>query len=319
MISNIPSITDIQYAQFIVESKLNRTPVLTSTLLNRKFKASFFFKCENFQKAGSFKSRGATNALLKLDKKSLSKGVGTHSSGNFAQALARVAADQGVVSYIVMPENAPKVKVNAVKEYGGKVIFCEPNLRAREETLNRVLTETGATAIHPYDDYDIIAGQATVANELINDIINLDVILCPVGGGGLISGTALSAYYFGNNIKVIGCEPKGADDAFRSLKEGKIIPSINPETIADGLLTSLGERNFPIIQKYVNEIVTVSEESIIKAMRIVYERLKIIIEPSSAVTLAAIIEEKVDVENKRVGLIFSGGNVDLAKLPFNNE
>ncbi len=295
---------------------IHRTPVLTSSILNSLFDCELYFKCENFQKAGSFKSRGATNAILSLPPNKLSLGVATHSSGNFAQALARAAAILNVPSYIVMPENAPLVKVNAVKDYGGIISFCKPNLKAREETLLDVIEKTGATEIHPYDNYDIIAGQGTAAYELVDEIKNLDIILCPVGGGGLIGGTALSAGYFANNIEVIGCEPKGADDAFRSMKEGRIIPSVNPVTIADGLLTSLGERNFPIIQEYVKEIVTVGEDSIVKAMTLVYERMKIIIEPSSAVTLAALIENKIQAINKRIGLIISGGNVDLAKLPF---
>jgi threonine dehydratase len=319
VLNDIPNKKDIELAFKRINDLLNRTPVLSSTSLNRIFNTSLFFKCENFQKAGSFKSRGATNAIMCIEASRLKNGVATHSSGNFAQALSRAASANGVVSHIVMPENAPTVKVNAVKEYGGNVIFCEPTLEAREQTIKDVISKTGAVEVHPYDDYDIIAGQATATFELLDQVDDIDIILCPVGGGGLISGTALSSYYFGNDISVIGCEPKGADDAFRSFEAGKIIPSIKPNTIADGLLTSLGKKNFPIIQKYVNEIVTVSEESIVEAMRLVYERMKIIIEPSSAVTLASIIENKVDVSNKNVSLIISGGNVDLSKLPFNDE
>jgi len=311
MLHSIPNKEDISSAKERISEYIHATPVLSSQLLNEKFGANLFFKCENFQKAGSFKSRGATNAILSLSSSQIENGVATHSSGNFAQALARAADILNVPSYIVMPNNAPKVKIDAVLGYGGIITFCEPNLPAREETLAKVIGKTGAIEIHPYNNYDIIAGQGTATVELCQEINNLDVILCPVGGGGLISGTALSASYFGNNISVIACEPKGADDAFRSIKAGKILPSINPKTIADGLLTSLGELNFPIIQKYVDEIVTVSEDSIIMAMKLIYERLKIVIEPSSAVPLAAIIENKVNVSGLNVGIIVSGGNIDL--------
>jgi threonine dehydratase len=280
------------------------------------FSAELFFKCENFQKVGAFKSRGAVNAVFSMGEEEAKNGVCTHSSGNHAQALARAAALRKIPAFIVMPRTAPRVKVDAVKGYGGKITFCEPTLQAREETILKVMADTGATEIHPYDNYTIIAGQATAAMELLEDTKELDFILCPVGGGGLLSGTALSAHYFSKNTKVIACEPKGADDAYRSFVSGKIIPSINPETIADGLLTSLGKRNFPIIQQFVSEIVTVSEEAIVEAMKLIFERMKIVVEPSAAVTLAAILEKKVDVKNKRTGLIFSGGNVDLKKLPF---
>jgi len=314
MLNSVPNKPDIEEAYRRVSPYINVTPILKSELLNTKFGANLYFKCENFQKAGSFKSRGAVNAILSLQSSQTKNGVATHSSGNFAQALARAASIFNIPSYIVMPKNAPKVKVEAVLGYGGIVTFCEPNLKAREETLEKVVDKTNAIIIHPYDDYDIIAGQGTVTMELCKEIVNLDMILCPVGGGGLISGTALSALYFGNNIKVIACEPKGADDAFRSMKSGKILPSINPNTIADGLLTSLGVLNFPIIKQYVDEIVTVSEESIIAAMKLIYERLKIVVEPSSAVPLAAIIENKVKISGLNVGIIISGGNVDLGKL-----
>lgn len=280
------------------------------------FEGDFFFKCENFQKVGAFKSRGAVNAVFSLDEKTVSKGVATHSSGNHAQALARAGKLRNVPAYIVMPQNAPQVKTDAVRQYGGVITFCEPSLKAREETLHRVIEETGAVEIHPYDNYTIIEGQATCAMELIEEVKSPDLILCPVGGGGLLSGTALAAHYFSEKTQVIACEPEGADDAFRSFRAGHIIPSVNPKTIADGLLTSLGERNFPVIQKYVNDIVTVAEQSIIEAMRLVFERMKIIIEPSSAVPLAALLENKVRVKDKSVGIIISGGNVDLKNLPF---
>ncbi len=316
MLSTIPNKVDIEDAYNRIRPYTHKTQILTSTLLNARFGANLYFKCENFQKAGSFKSRGAVNAILSLSETNSSTGVATHSSGNFAQALARAASILNIPSYIVMPENAPKVKVEAVRDYGGKITFCKPTLAAREETIKKVISNTGAFEIHPYDNYDIIAGQGTATLELCQSIQNLDIILCPVGGGGLISGTALAAYFFGNNIKVIACEPKGADDAYRSMKAGSIIPSVNPLTIADGLLTSLGKRNFPIIQEYVDDIVTVSEDAIVEAMRLIYERMKIVIEPSSAVPLAALIEDRVDVRNKNVGIIISGGNVDLAKISF---
>lgn len=299
-----------------IESYIDRTPILTSAYFNKRFEASLFFKCENFQKVGAFKSRGAVNAVFSLDKKTARLGVGTHSSGNHAQAIARAAALRNVPAYIVMPETAPKVKVEAVKGYGGTVTFCKPTLSAREETLKEILTQTGAVEIHSYDNLNVIAGQATAAAELIENKPDLDLILCPVGGGGLISGSALSAHFFSPVTKVIGCEPAGADDAYRSFYSGKFVPSIEPKTIADGLLTSLGHYTFPIIRKFVSDIVTVREASIIEAMRLTYERMKIIIEPSSAVPVAALLENKIDIAGKKVGILISGGNVDLNHLPF---
>jgi threonine dehydratase len=312
----IPSEKDILGAARTIARYVHRTMVATSATLDARFRASLFFKCENFQKVGAFKSRGAVNAVFSIDDQQAQRGVATHSSGNHAQALARAARLRNIPAYIVMPENAPEVKVDAVRGYGGKITFCKPTLQSREETIKVVMKETGAVEIHPYDNYSIIAGQATAARELLEDAGKLDIILCPVGGGGLLSGTALSAHYFGKDTAVIACEPRGADDAYRSFKAGKIMPSVDPDTIADGLLTSLGQRNFPIIRKYVQDIVTVGDESIIAAMKLVYERMKIVIEPSAAVVLAALLENKVQVEGKQVGLIFSGGNVDLKKLPF---
>jgi len=315
-LEQIPSAENIISTAKRIQSYINRTPVLTSGTLNRMFDASLFFKCENFQKAGAFKSRGAVNAVFLLEEKAVLNGVATHSSGNHAQALARAAGLRNVPAYIVMPRNAPQVKIDAVRQYGGHITFCEPTLQAREETLRQVLVETGAVEIHPYDNYRIIEGQATCALELIEDAGAPDLLLCPVGGGGLLSGTALSANYFSKKTEVIACEPDGADDAYRSFKAGRLIPSVNPKTIADGLLTSLGERNFPIIMKYVKDVVTVSDKFIIGAMRLIYERMKIIIEPSSAVPLAALLENKLDLKGKTVGIILSGGNVDLKNLPF---
>ncbi|MCB2207639.1 MAG: pyridoxal-phosphate dependent enzyme [Bacteroidetes bacterium] len=316
MPNRIPNKEDIVRAHELIKPYINRTPVLTSATFNHLFSADLYFKCENFQKVGAFKSRGAIHALLNLPKEELKRGVGTHSSGNHAQALARAAKLFEIPAYIVMPENSPKVKIDAVKGYGGIITFCKPTLEARESTLKGIIERTGASEVHPYDNYDIIAGQATATKELIEEVPDLDIILCPVGGGGLLSGTALSTAYFSEKATVVACEPSGADDACRSFKAGKIIPSVSPNTIADGLLTSLGQRNFPIIQKYVNEIVTVSDETIIKAMKWTYERMKIVIEPSSAVPLAAIMEEKVTVQSKKVGILISGGNVDLKNLPF---
>lgn len=311
-----PSKQDIIEASIRIAKSIHRTPVLSSTLLNELFGAELFFKCENFQKVGAFKSRGAVNAVLSLSNDELSRGVCTHSSGNHAQALARAAKINGIKAYIVMPDNAPKVKIDAVKQYGGEITFCKPTLKAREDTIAKVIAKTGSTEIHPYNNLRIICGQATAAMELINEIADLDIIIAPVGGGGLLSGTALSANYFSPKTKVIAAEPERADDAFQSFRAKKLIPSENPNTIADGLLTSLGSLTFPIITNYVYDIVTVKEESIIQAMKLIWERMKIIIEPSSAVPLASLIEKKIEIKNKRIGIIISGGNVDLNKLPW---
>ncbi len=289
---------------------------MTSENLNEMFGCRLFFKCENLQKAGAFKSRGAVNTVFSLSMNETMNGVATHSSGNHAAALARAARLRNITAHIVMPENSSKVKVAAVKNYGGSITFCEPNLASRESTLKEVIAKCGALEVHPYNDLRIIAGQATAALELIEDTDSLDLILAPVGGGGLMSGTALSAHYFSPGTRVIATEPEQADDASRSFKAGKFIPSINPDTIADGLRTSLGSLTFPIVNEYVHDIVTVSEAAIIKAMKLVWERMKIIIEPSSAVPLAAILEEKIRVEGKTVGIIISGGNVDLEELPW---
>jgi len=315
-LEHIPSKADIIQAAERIRKYINKTPVHTSSTFNQMLNSELFFKCENFQKVGAFKSRGAVNAVFSMDEDEVKKGVGTHSSGNHAQALARAALLRNIPAFIVMPENAPQVKVDAVKGYRGIISFCKPTLQSREDTLAAILEKTGATEIHPYDNYKVIEGQASCAKELIEEIGEPDLILCPVGGGGLLSGTALSASLFSNNTKVIACEPEGADDAYRSFKSGKIIPSIDPKTIADGLLTSLGKRNFPIIHQLVSDIVTVSDQAIVNAMKLLFERMKIVIEPSAAVPFAAILEKKIDVENKRVGIIISGGNIDLKKLPF---
>ncbi len=308
-----PEAGDIIAAAERIAGVAHQTPVLVSRSFNKMLEACIFFKCENFQKSGSFKFRGALNAVKSLTDAERALGVATHSSGNHAQALALAASLNNVKAHLVMPENSSKPKVEAVKSYGGKISFCEPNLPSREETLKKVLKKTGAVPIHPYDDYRIIAGQATAAKELIETHDSLDYIIVPVGGGGLLSGTALSAAYFSSATKVIAAEPEQADDAFRSFYQKKWMPVVNPNTVADGLRTSLGKRNYPIIIKYVHDIVTVDESGILKAMRLLWERLKIIVEPSSAVAFAALLEKKVSFEkpHPKIGLIISGGNVDL--------
>jgi threonine dehydratase len=273
-------------------------------------------KCENLQKVGAFKFRGACNAVFSLMDEEAARGVATHSSGNHAQALALAAKLRGIPAYIVMPDNAPTVKKAAVAGYGGQITFCEPTLEARETTTAQVVEQTGATVIHPYNDYHVIAGQGTAALELLEEVPDLEVIIAPVGGGGLLSGTAIASKGISPNIRVIAAEPEMADDAYRSLKARHIIPSENPKTVADGLLTSLGEKTFPIIREYVEQIVTVSEEAILESMRFIWERAKIIIEPSAAVPVALLWERKINLGGLRVGIILSGGNVDLGKLPW---
>lgn len=288
-----------------------------SRQLNELTGAKIYFKCENMQKVGAFKMRGAANAIFALKPEERQKGVATHSSGNHAQALALAARLAGIKAYIVMPRTAPKVKVAAVEGYGAEIIFCEPNLQARESTLQEVVARTGATFVHPYNDERVIVGQATAAKELFEQVKSpLDIVLTPVGGGGLLSGTVLSARCFSPATKVWGGEPEGADDAYRSLKEGILIPQTGPNTLADGLLTSLGDKTFAIISKGVEQIITVTDEEIIEAMRFLWERMKLVVEPSGAVPLAAALKERVVLEGKQVGIIISGGNVDLGKLPF---
>ena len=312
--NRVPQLDDIREATNRIAGAVHRTPVLTCQALDEKFAARLFFKCENLQKVGAFKARGATNATFALDDASLQKGVATHSSGNHAAALSYAAALKGIPAYIVMPENAPRVKVDAVRSYGGEITFCEPTLQARESGLVSIVATTGASVIHPYNDYRVITGQATAAYELLHVVEDLDVVLAPVGGGGLLSGTALSTAYLSPSTRVIACEPAGADDAFRSFKRGEIVPSVKPNTIADGLLTSLGDLTFPIIQEYVDDIVTVSEHGIVQATRMIMERMKCVVEPSAAVTLAAILEGKIEVKGKNVGLLLSGGNIELEKF-----
>jgi threonine dehydratase len=313
---NTPSKFDIIEAAKRIGSLIHRTPVLTSISINKILRCQLFFKCENFQKVGAFKFRGASNALSLLSHDQLANGVATHSSGNHAQALALAARQKGAKAFIVMPENAPKSKKEAVLGYGAKVIECEPTLQARESTLEDVIRETGAHFVHPYNDLRIIAGQATCARELIEDTEALNYIIAPVGGGGLLSGTALSVRYFSPGTKVIGAEPSGADDAFQSFQANKIIPSIHPNTIADGLLTSLGNLTFPVIKKYVESIKTVEDSVIIDAMKLIWQRMKIIVEPSAAVPLAVVMKYNEQFRNRKVGIILSGGNIDFDKIPF---
>jgi threonine dehydratase len=306
--------TDIERAHERIKPFIHKTPVLTCNTMNQLAGAELFFKCENFQKIGAFKIRGGMNAALSLSKEKAANGIATHSSGNHAQAIAYAAKQLGAKAYIVMPDNSPGVKVNAVKGYGAEVTFCENNQQAREETLQAIVDRTGAEFIHPYNDERVIAGQATCAKELIEEIPSLDFLLAPVGGGGLLSGTLLSAHYFSPATKVVAGEPEGAADAVLSLKNGKIETAPYINTIADGLLTKLGDKTFPIIQQYVTDILTVRDEEIISTLRLVYERMKIVIEPSSAVVLAALLKNKKMFAGKRAGIILSGGNVDLKKF-----
>ena len=313
---NVPTYKQVDKAHIRVRRYAHRTPILSSASINRITGAKILFKCENFQKVGAFKFRGAINAVMSLSDGDAGRGVATHSSGNHAAALALAARKRGVDAYVVMPENAPDIKKKAVAGYGATIYFCKPTLNARESALAEVIAETGATEIHPYDNSEVISGQGTAAKELLEDEGDLDLVLAPVGGGGLLAGSALSVSHLSPGTKLIGCEPEGADDAYRSFLKGEIVPSNNPKTIADGLLTSLGNRNFAIIKEKVEQIVTVSEDSIVEAMRLVWERMKIVIEPSSAVPLGAILEGKIDLQTYKIGIILSGGNLDLENLPF---
>jgi len=301
-----------------IKPYIHKTPVLTSQLINDMVGANVYFKCENFQKMGAFKMRGATNAILSLTQEQKEKGVVTHSSGNFAQAIALATKQVGVKNYIVMPENAPQSKKNAVKTYRGNIIECESTATAREEMAEKIRKEKDATFVHPSNDLEVIYGQGTAAIELLEEQPDLDYIFTPVGGGGLIAGTCLAAKYFSETCKIIGGEPMNADDAFRSLQSGKIEYNDTANTIADGLRTFLGDKNFPIIKDHVERIIRVEENEIIYAMKLIWERMKIIIEPSSAVAFAALLKEKETFKNQKVGVIISGGNVDLVNLPFKN-
>jgi len=308
--------TDIESAHQRISNFIHNTPILTCENINLEANANLFFKSDNFQKTGSFKIRGATNKILQLSKEQLANGVITTSSGNHGAAVASSAKKLGANVKVVMPDNTPKVKVDNVERFGGEIIFCDPNIKSRENTLNKMVKETGATIVHPYNDEKIIAGQGTAAKELLEKIPDLDIIIVPVSGGGLLAGTLLSAKAVNSNIKVYGAEPKNADDTYQSIKNKKIIPNKTTDTIADGLRAQVGTITFPVIQKHVDEIILVSEEMIIQSMQIVWQRLKIIIEPSSSIVLAAILTNKKRFYNKRIGLILTGGNVDLDTLPW---
>lgn len=299
-----------------IRPMIHRTPVLTCTTLDRMSGASLFFKCENFQKIGAFKMRGAASASLRLTEAQRSRGIATHSSGNHAQAVARAAQVLGIPAYIVMPENAPRIKREATAGYGAQIVLCAPTQAAREATLEQVVADTGAHFIHPYNDYNVIAGQATSALELLQDVSGLDAVLAPIGGGGLMSGTALATRYFAPTAKVYGAEPERVNDAWRSFQSGKIEENTRTDTIADGLRTNLGDKTFTIIREHLEAVYTVSETQIIEAMRLIWERMKIIIEPSCAVPFAAVLANPEVFRGQRVGIILTGGNVDLGELPF---
>ncbi|MFT6806793.1 MAG: threonine dehydratase [Saprospiraceae bacterium] len=299
-----------------VSPHIHNTPVFTSRLLNEISKTELYFKCDNFQKGGSYKIRGATNAVLQLSEAEKARGVVTHSSGNFAAALTLAAINLGVKAYIVMPENAPSVKRAAVEDYGAEIITCPSTLKHREAYTEKVIAETGAVLVHPSNDGPVILGQATMTAEFLIEIPNLEIIVCPIGGGGVGAGACIAAHHLSPACKIIGAEPENASDAFQSMAAGEIVPSINPNTIADGLRSQLGDQNFPILHKLLDQIILVTEDGIIEAMRLVWERMKIIIEPSSAVTLAAILSKPKLFKGKKIGLIITGGNVSLNELPF---
>jgi threonine dehydratase len=311
-----PTIETIRQAHARIRPHIHRTPVLTSSALNQMCSAEIFFKCENFQKAGAFKIRGAANAVFSLSDNQAKTGVATHSSGNFAAALALAARSRGIRAYVVMPTSTPTVKKAAVEGYGASITFCEATLEAREKGVAGLIDRTGAAFVHPYNDYRIIAGQGTAALELVEEAPELDIVIAPVGGGGLISGTAIAVRSVSPKTLIMAAEPKMADDAYRSFKAGKIIPSNNPKTISDGLRTSLGDLTFPIIMKRVSDIVTVSEQETVDAMRHIWERMKIIVEPSASVGFAAVLARRCELAGKKIGIILSGGNVDLTDLPW---
>jgi threonine dehydratase len=314
--SGDPSFEDVLAAAERIRGHVHRTPVMTSRAIDEISGARLHFKCENLQKVGAFKARGATNAVLSLDDEAAGRGVATHSSGNHAAAMAYAAGIRGVPAHAVMPSSAPPVKKAAVSGYGALITECEPTLKARETTLDAVVERTGATFIHAYDNPMVIAGQGTASLELLTDVPDLDALIAPVGGGGLMSGTAIAVSSSRPDVTIWGSEPAGADDAFRSLRDGTLYPSVEPKTIADGLLTSLSDRTFRILSERLEGIITVSEETIVRAMRLLWERMKVIAEPSGAVPLAAVLENADRFADRRVGLIISGGNVDLDHLPW---
>jgi threonine dehydratase len=312
----LPTFEDIQSAHLRIAEQIHRTPVLTSASIDEMAGVQAFFKCENFQKVGAFKYRGATNAVMSLTDEQALHGVATHSSGNHAAALALAARNREIKCYVAMPVTAPKTKIESVKNYGAEITFCEPTLAGREEALNGIVRLTGAVFIHPYDNFNVICGQGTAAKEFLEDKPELEILLVPVGGGGLLSGSVLAAKAIQPLIQVFGCEPANADDACRSFHSGMLFPSVNPVTVADGLLTSLSERTFEIIRENVEDILTVSESSILLAMKLIWQRMKIIIEPSSAVPVAVLLDYRERFKGKKTGIILSGGNCDLSNLPF---
>ncbi len=310
------SLKDIESAHERIQPFIHRTPVLTNTSLNDETGANLFFKCENFQKAGSFKIRGATNAVELLSNNDFNKGVATTSSGNHGAALSMAVSRRGGTTKVVMPHNTPLIKVNNVKRNGGEVVWCDPDQKYRESVLKEVVDKTGSTVIHPYNDERIIAGQGTCAKELLEDVPKLDAIVSPVSGGGLLSGSLIAAKTMCPSIKVYGAEPKEADDAYRSLKNGSIVANKTIDTICDGLRAQIGTKTFPVIQELVDEIITIDEQEVVESLRMVWERLKIIVEPSCSITLALVLKRKALFEGQNVGLILSGGNVDLNELPW---
>ena len=307
---------DIEIAHNRISNYVYNTPIMTSKTLNNDTGAELFFKCENFQKTGSFKIRGATNAILQLKKADIPKGIITTSSGNHGAAVSYTAREIGASSQVIMPENTPKNKIDNVKRYGGEIIFCEPNIKSREQTLEKIVNKSGASIIHPYNDEKIIAGQGTAAKELIEEVPDLDAIICPVSGGGLLSGTLLSAKELKPNLQVFGAEPKNADDTYRSILNNKIMSNTTTNTIADGLRAQLGSITFPIIKNNVNSILLVSEEMIINSMYLIWQILKIIIEPSCSIVLAALLLNSEKFIDKKVGLILTGGNYDIKRVPW---
>ena len=310
------TLATIREAHARIRDSIVRTPVLSNDSLDADAHASLFFKCESFQKIGAFKARGATNAVFLLSDEEARNGVVTHSSGNHAAAVARAAKLRGIPAYVVMPHTVPQAKLQNVRNLGARIELCEPTLAAREAAAQRVIAETGATLVHPFNDYRVMAGQGTATLELLEEQPDLDLILCPIGGGGLISGTAVAAKGLKPGIQIIGVEPAGADDAYRSFKSGAIVPVTAANTIADGLRGTLLDKTFGVIRENVDDVVTVSETAIVQAMRSIWETLKIVVEPSAAVSYAAIVEKKVDVTGRRVGLIVTGGNLDLDSLPW---
>ncbi len=313
---NPPTFEDVKNASATIEPYAHRTPILKSEFINRLINGRVFFKCENFQKAGAFKFRGALNSVSQLSRGELKTGVATHSSGNFAQALSLAALYRGIKARIVMPSTAPTIKKAAVVSYGGKITYCKPTLAAREAALAEVVEKTGATFIHPYNQQSVIAGQGTATLEILRDLSEVDAIVAPIGGGGLLSGTAIAAKSVNPGIMVYGAEPLGAADAKASFDSGEIVPSVDPETICDGLLTSLGDITFGIVRKYVDDIITVEDEFTFEAMKLIFERMKIVVEPSAAIALAAVMKRDSLFADKTTAIILSGGNVDLDSLPW---